>query len=128
MKALPLLLTAVLTLSLATALPAQQPGDSVRVWNGPGSNMVGRLIRADSLAVVFREGAGERTVPRSEVLRVDVWKPRNHAVEIAIDAVLGGLIASSWEQDPLVGAGAGVMLGVASVSLWPGRWRRIWRR
>jgi hypothetical protein len=84
------------------------------------------LLAIDAQAVTFRSGTTIRTMPH--VMGIEVWRPRNHAVDIAVSAVLFGLLASQMREDPLLGAGVGAAGGVVQALLWPGRWHRVMPR
>lgn len=133
-----LVLTALALLSIAidpSSADGQaeaRPGERVRMWIDRGPRVTGRLtsIVADSV-VVEMDGGGARTIPASQVWRVEVRRkaPDRSAVlgmliGIPLGALAGGTLASRADEDDEPGCGttrscgmpptvAGAMAGAA---------------
>ena len=145
------LLAAVTThLVLVHPATAQTLGDSIRIQFGESQGWLqGRLTSFDSTGLVLTYGLEQGRFTQNEITRIDRWVRNRAEIQIPLGAVAMGLLSAvlwappdttcgssgcriqpgygwtdSRQGDALIGAAAGVILGLISHAIWPGRWKR----
>jgi hypothetical protein len=120
---------------LSQPLTAQAWGDSVRVYLESGEVIQGRLLDIEQDTVTVRWQFDERIL--TSVQKLEVWRPRNAAIDISLGTVAWGIFgwSQSWGDgepvtgsttgDVLLGAGIGLLGAVMVHQIWPGRWKRV---
>lgn len=130
-RVLPVLALAVL--AMPTGVEAQSTGDSVRVATVTGWQH-GRFVSWEPNGVTIQDVLGDRhELPLPESGEIDVWKPRNLALDLLLGAVGGfALWAALYDEDrawtdsrwgdAAIGAAGTTVIALGFHAIWPGRW------